>query len=272
MASSEWWGYRVRYERTKHWIEGKGLEIGPGVNPQQVPSGAETEYFDKRTTEQLEALMGKGVPVLVRPMKDIPDRFPKGADYLIAHQVLEHTANPIQVLMQWHRYLRNGGRMIISVPDSRFAPGDKNRAETPIEHILMDYLWNRQDTDFESREHIFSFCHGWHKDGLIDYYKTFSAGDLTDHLLSESKRLEEHDLHWHASPPETWRKVIELAAWFAGRSTTFDAIVDATDQSEFAPEGEVIFIYRTLHKRGDRPQVLEDAEKKIRHALLQLTE
>jgi len=57
---------------------------------------------------------------------DIENRLPvecDGADTIIAKHVLEHCIDPIQTIKNWKESLKEGGRIIISVPDENVRPG-----------------------------------------------------------------------------------------------------------------------------------------------------
>ena len=86
-------------------------------------------------------------------MEEIPQRFPKGADFLIAHQVLEHTPEPNwnYVAMGIPRSARRV--MILSVPHPRYCVNEKARIVPPTRHLIVDYAFNRDGNEFESREH-----------------------------------------------------------------------------------------------------------------------
>lgn len=271
MVTPDWWGYRVRYELTRAFLSGRGIEIGPGISPQKLPDHAEAEYFDKRSSSDLEALMDGTVPVEIRPMTSIRARFPNGADFLIAHQVLEHSANPIRTLTEWHRYVRDNAVVVLSMPDHRFAPGDRNRSDAPLEHLVYDFLLDRHEEDFDSREHIFSFCHGWHYDQLIAEYREFSAHALTSHLLSESRRTEGHDLHWHAIAGHIWKELIEVAAHFDQCSVSFELVADRATTSHFRPDSEILFVYRLSRRETQPPAAcIGGIQRQLERALKQI--
>jgi SAM-dependent methyltransferase len=51
--------------------------------------------------------------VVVDDLSELP---PDGFDYLFAFEVLEHIEPDLQVLREWMRYLKPGGRVLLSVP------------------------------------------------------------------------------------------------------------------------------------------------------------
>lgn len=204
--------YERRWLKTQDHIKGRGLEIGAGASPQKLPPGSEALYFDKRTRAELSeyfgASVGASIRCEVRPVDDIPLIFPDGADFLIAHHVLEHTPDPIGTLREWHRFVRSGGTLAVSVPYYALCP-DRDRLRPDFEHLLLDHFLNRGGDSFESREHVLSFLCSWVDDspGLANLNKS----ECCRRIVSETKRGG-HDFHWHAFDHELFRDIVFAAA------------------------------------------------------------
>src|SRR3954468_769618 len=96
-------------------IAGRGVEIGAGAYPQALPPGATAAQYDLRDAAELKALFGTET-IPVRPMAELRSDFPAGADFLIAHNVLEHAPDPIGQLIRWNACVRDGGVVLISLP------------------------------------------------------------------------------------------------------------------------------------------------------------
>src|ERR1051325_1041366 len=60
-------------------------------------------------------------------------------DYVVASHVLEHVANPVAALAEWHRVLGPEGIIYLVVPDRRHT-WDRGRPLTSVEHMLDDFL------------------------------------------------------------------------------------------------------------------------------------
>jgi SAM-dependent methyltransferase len=52
----------------------------------------------------------------IRVVDDLPELSPESFDYLFSFEVLEHIENDEAALAGWTRYLKQGGRLLISVP------------------------------------------------------------------------------------------------------------------------------------------------------------
>jgi SAM-dependent methyltransferase len=238
MPTPDWFGYQVRFEVTRPFIVGRGLEIGAGASPQRLPDGAACEYFDKRDSGELGKLFLQDIAYDVRTMAEISARFPHGADFVIAHQVLEHSPNPIRTLTEFNGYLRDGGLAVISVPDKRHLVYDRDRPTAPFSHVLLDYLLDRDDRCLESIEHMFSFCLGW-----SHAWEQMTKAEFIDHLLRETRR-DGHDFHWHALDRDGWDKVFAAAAVFGATGMRIQRVVDVDSEPPWNTQGEIIYIYR----------------------------
>lgn len=87
-------------------------------------------------TAVLEA-KSRGINVISQTVEEYAERHPHSADVVCAFQVLEHVANPRSFLAASIRCLRNGGRLIISVPsaDSFLSLAVNNILNCPPHHV-----------------------------------------------------------------------------------------------------------------------------------------
>lgn len=222
---------------------GEGIEIGGGAYPQRLPPGATARYYDLRTDAQAAEMFGTEV-VAAKPVSEAKTDFPNGADFLIAHNVLEHCPDPIGVLIGWHRLVRPGGVVVISLPHYQYCP-DERRRVPPIQHLVDDYLGGADGLDFPSREHTVTFNLGW-LDGLCEQRRISTVPDFAQAVL-ELHNQDHHDVHWHAFD---MRLSLELAIVAAQLDGT--AIKDIRC---WAPEtgqtvGDVLISY-TIESRGE---------------------
>ncbi|MEX5213165.1 MAG: class I SAM-dependent methyltransferase [Nitrospiraceae bacterium] len=247
----------IRLRVSRPFLQGRGLEIGPGVFPQPVPSGVERLCFDLRTRAELAELFQVSedkVPMVV-PLDHIRKEFPQGADFLIAHQVLEHAPNPIGTLVEWHRLVRTGGHMVISLPDLRYCD-DKERVVATLEHLLMDYLLDRGERAFESREHVYSFMFGWNDSG-------FHRGINKQQLVASAHmnaNADTNDLHWHAFNRNLGLKVILAAAMFDRKSVEIHAIATPDEPGDRRTQGDLIYVYRLMEEKDGSASPSDYAE------------
>lgn len=136
--------YRVRENLAKKYLGGCGLEIGALHLPLAVPTGVTVRYVDLATREEQIRLHPELPADRIVHTDYVDDGFalrtiePASQDFVIANHVLEHSPNPLQVLMNWGRVVKPGGILFISTPlaDKCF---DKGRSITSIEHLIEDY-------------------------------------------------------------------------------------------------------------------------------------
>jgi predicted SAM-dependent methyltransferase len=229
----------IRYLVSAPYLHGKGIEIGAGMSPQRLPSGVVCEYFDKRTASEISALFGvseEEVRIDVHTLDSFWSRFPEGADFVIAHHVLEHCSNPLAVLIEWQSYLKNEGTLVISVPEAERCP-DAGRLIPRIEHLLEDYVFARGDDSFESREHIYSFVMGWIDKGFAEGKSKFEIAQITH----QCARAPRNDLHWHAFNKRLLMEVIFASSRISGNKMEIKAVA-APDDKEFPTEMDVICV------------------------------
>jgi SAM-dependent methyltransferase len=88
-------------------------------------------------------------------------------DFVLSCNSLEHTANPVRALKEWHRVARPGGALIVVVPrkESTF---DHRRPVTSAAHLLQDYEKSTSEKDLSHLEEVLS---------LHDLLLDSSAGD-----------------------------------------------------------------------------------------------
>jgi SAM-dependent methyltransferase len=189
--------HELRSDFVEKYIRGRGFEIGAGLSPTNGSTIDEIRFIDKRGPSEFEQLFGQSPPYQIQSLGEAKDSYPGGADFLIAHHVLEHCSNPIKVLAtEWLPLLRDGGVLFLSVPSSKMIT-EERRIVTPIDHILDDWAFDRGDEAFESIDHITSFIVGWTNSFPDNFaYARGTVHEYTAGILSEINRRG-HDLHWH---------------------------------------------------------------------------
>ena len=80
-------------------------------------------------------------------LSKIPD---EKYDFILSCHCLEHTANAFKALKEWHRVLKEGGNIILVLPDKNFT-FDELRPVTKFEHLKDDFekgVTEQDDTHF----------------------------------------------------------------------------------------------------------------------------
>jgi SAM-dependent methyltransferase len=205
----------ARQRASAPFLAGRGIELGAGIYPQALPNGVEAELFELNDPGEVARLFATHEAHLpeFRALEAIPERFPDGADFLIAHNVLEHCADPIATLIMWASHVRDGGALVLSVPCVEFCP-DKGRLVPGLDHVLFDYLFSRTADTFESREHAYSCTAGW-----MNTWEEWLPLDKLEvaSLAHEVAHAKDLDVHWHAFTPELFDGVVQAASHFGER-------------------------------------------------------
>lgn len=142
-------------------LSGNGLEIGAFNEPALVPAASSVKYFDfmdEKTAMGLFPEVDSSRLVHVDYIGDLDagglGQFGESSfDFVIINHVLEHVANPIGAIEGILRVIRAGGALALSIPDKRYT-FDRGRAETPFDHLWLDYANGVKES---SDEHYLDF-------------------------------------------------------------------------------------------------------------------
>ena len=85
-----------------------------------------------------------------RHLPGIPD---DTYDFLLSCNNLEHMANPIAALLEWRRIIKNGGALLLILPN-KVSNFDHKRPYTGFDHLLKDYTNNTGEDDLTHLEEI----------------------------------------------------------------------------------------------------------------------
>jgi SAM-dependent methyltransferase len=165
------WNYR----RIKRALEGKhGLEIGgpSGMFSPATPNGYippvysiaasvdNCNFATNTTWSQGEAGRSfRYLPDAKPGMQYIHDATDLGSiadgsyDFLLASHILEHVANPLRALAEFHRVAKPGGYLLIAVPDRKYT-FDHRRPVTTFAHLETDLAANTGESDMTHLEEI----------------------------------------------------------------------------------------------------------------------
>lgn len=154
-------------------FHGTGLEIGGpsaifstgGFLPvYESASRVDNVTFADHT--RWEGCVGAGRNFVFNPKKEPGTQFileggdlsslpAEGYDFIVSSHMLEHSANPLRVLLTWKRLLKPEGRLLLVLPhrDSSF---DHRRPVTTLAHLVEDFESDRGEDDTTHFEEILS--------------------------------------------------------------------------------------------------------------------
>lgn len=93
--------------------------------------------------------------------------------FALSSHTLEHSANPLQCLLELQRVLRPGGALILVLPH-KDATFDHKRAVTPLEHLIDDFERQTQEDDLSHLPEILAL-HDLERDPHAGNYEQFAA-------------------------------------------------------------------------------------------------
>jgi SAM-dependent methyltransferase len=212
--------FEVRRNLSYRYIRGTGLEIGALNYPQKVPKGVEVKYVDKISREDaIKKYPELDESIIINPtyIDDgfVLEKVPNASQsFLIANHVLEHSDNPIQVLLNWSRVLKPGGILLLSIPklEKSF---DRGRELTSLKHIIDDYelVKNEKLDDFYQKNRVhysewinislpnIALKHG------EEYIKP-SASTIKKQIDDFHKNREE--IHFHTFTKESFKELLSF--------------------------------------------------------------
>src|SRR5262245_50536001 len=142
-------------------LRGKGVEIGPGLNPHILPSdGVDVSYVeaasaedwvrnykktDKPSVAEQNNLWSKYIVGDAQLLSSIPDG---SLDFIYSNHVFEHLMNPIGVLESWRRKLTHSGIVVGIVPDCRYT-FDLRQHPSTTEDWIRERAAGKWDTTWE---------------------------------------------------------------------------------------------------------------------------
>lgn len=191
------------------YARGNGIEIGPGMSPQVLPSKeVDVRYLEQYPLDKWMAMYGKkyagNVPEQVRKLWDryiVGDaqrleNIPDGSlDFIFSSHVFEHLVNPLGTLEVWHKKLRRGGHVLGVVPDANNC------------FDLRQPLSREEDWLGEWRSGTWTF-----QEHHYEKWVRYTAPDVT----TASLRERGYAIHAHYYTPATFGRLLQLATEHLG--------------------------------------------------------
>lgn len=208
-------------------LRGEGLEIGAYHSPLAVPDGVRVRYVDRFTPEESAAYFPESSngdvvrPDYIATADDLSPVADASQDFVMTSHLLEHVADPIRALREWHRVLRPGGQVVLILPDRRDT-FDRMRPGTTLEHLIADHQATPERRDVRDRVHYEEWAR------LVNGLEDDAQVAAWSELLQEAR----YPIHFHCW---TLADLVELAAWLSSIGAGFEVerTVESREFGEF---------------------------------------
>ncbi len=124
-------------------------------------------------------------------------------DFVLASHVLEHVANPLKALKEWHRVLKPGGSLLILLPNKAYT-FDHRRPYTTFAHLKEDFDLDTQEDDLTHLDEILR---------LHDLDKDPPAGTPEEFRQRSLRNFENRALHHHVFDPKIMSDLFSFAGF-----------------------------------------------------------
>jgi ubiquinone/menaquinone biosynthesis C-methylase UbiE len=130
-------------------------------------------------------------------------------DFLLSSHCLEHVANPIKALVEWRRILKDGGMLVLALPDPEYT-FDHKRARTTFEHILQDY---EQKTDESDQTHVQDVIDNCDLDRVYLLNGNGATLPYADHVAISSDNYNLRAIHHHVFTDSVVHDMLQTAGF-----------------------------------------------------------
>ena len=133
-------------------------------------------------------------------LQGIPDA---AYDFVLSSHCLEHVANPLAALHEWHRVVRPGGHLVLLLPDPAHT-FDHRRPITTLAHLQADFSSQTGEDDLTHLDEILA---------LHDLHRDSRAGTPEEFRARSHRNAENRCLHHHVFDLALLRAVLEKSGW-----------------------------------------------------------
>ena len=124
-------------------------------------------------------------------------------DFLLSSHCLEHVANPLAALREWHRVTRPGGHLLLALPDP-VRTFDHRRPVTTLAHLESDFARQTGEEDLTHLQEILA---------LHDLARDPLAGSHSQFETRARANAENRCLHHHVFDLTLMRAALAETGW-----------------------------------------------------------
>ena len=210
-------------------LSGAGIEFGAGASPFPIPLNCHVKFADAFSFDSLVKGMYPGQQAydLIRPdyvtdiktLAGIPDA---SLDFIVACHVIEHTNNPLAAINSCYRSLKQGGSLLLVVPDMT-KTFDSKRSLTSLEHLIEDWESPSLERDRGHYEEFYSKALG---------FEIPSDSNVLEYAAQ--KQTEGGDIHYHTFTYESFHEIVDWCIHKQGWAVEFShPTLSGADNIEF---------------------------------------
>lgn len=133
-------------------------------------------------------------------LEGIPDA---SYDFVLSSHCLEHVANPLAALREWGRVTRDGGHLVLILPDPQ-GTFDHRRPITTMEHLREDFALNTGEDDLTHLPEIVD---------LHDLALDRHAGSPEQFRARCALNRENRCMHHHVFNLDLIREILRETGW-----------------------------------------------------------
>ena len=169
-------GMKMKYEVhffVEKYCKGKGIEIGGAeynsfdINVKNVDFCRHDSPSDVYYKEQIKRCNKVKKVDIVAYGDDIPIA-DSSVDFVFSSHVIEHFWNPVSAIREWHRVTRNGGYIVMLIPNKLYT-FDCDRECTTIEEF------RKRDENYDKNKIYEDMHHSvWTLESFLDFAQNFN--------------------------------------------------------------------------------------------------
>ena len=150
-------------------------------------------------------------------------------DFVLSSHALEHVANPLKALAEWKRVLKDGGLLVLVLPD-HVHTFDHHRPITTLQHLVDDQAQDIGENDLTHLDEILS---------LHDFARDPEADGRAAFIERAQRNAEHRCLHHHVFDPKLAIAVVEHAQFQVQSSQSCDPFHIFVVARKSAKSGEI---------------------------------
>lgn len=139
----------------------------------------------------------------IREATDLVGLADASYDFVLSAHCLEHVANPLRALREWHRVTRGGGYLILLLPDPARS-FDHRRPLTTLDHLREDFARNTSEADITHMREVLT---------LHDFARDPRAGSVAEFRSRAARNFENRGLHHHVFDLDLMHAVLAETGW-----------------------------------------------------------